>query len=359
MQNESGPVFKDHGEILRMLLAYSLPTVIRFNSDLQPIIQSLPIKRHVLFFCDLEGDADFIAAVDAVASSTANKGKLLFIEVPSTEYQVINFFGLTRADLPQFIIADLVGADEGDLKRYHFYDYLWLQNQNLSRKPKSTHVTGAEENDYNKKIYRLTQPGRAALTASTASKPDSADKAEAASAPLEDDSGAFMFSMADLDAFLADFQAALLPRSILSETPEDVAALNAGPADPDIEHIIAHTFPEKVQRPEQDVLVFFYAAWCGHCKSIEPIVAHTAKFYAADASFKLYKIDGSKNEVSHPKVRVRGFPTIYLFPRHDKANPVEFDGERTIEALLDFVGTYRSTGSELREMEVRPTPRTI
>jgi hypothetical protein len=55
----------------------------------------------------------------------------------------------------------------------------------------------------------------------------------------------------------------------------------------------------------------------------------------------LYRMDGVKNEISHPKAKVVSFPTMYLFPAYDKQNPVAFERERTAEALLAFVEEHK------------------
>jgi len=63
----------------------------------------------------------------------------------------------------------------------------------------------------------------------------------------------------------------------------------------------------------KDVLVEFYAPWCGHCKSLEPKYDELAKKLAYNKNIVIAKIDATANEV--PQVSVKSFPTIKLFKR--------------------------------------------
>jgi thiol-disulfide isomerase/thioredoxin len=93
-------------------------------------------------------------------------------------------------------------------------------------------------------------------------------------------------------------------------------------------------------------LVYFHTPWCAHCKSIEPVILDVAKVYEGKDfnHFKVFRIDGAKNEISHPglRLRVNGFPTLYFFPGNDRYNPIEFDGERTVESIVSFIEDFKT-----------------
>mgnify|MGYP001792639942 FL=1 len=41
-------------------------------------------------------------------------------------------------------------------------------------------------------------------------------------------------------------------------------------ASPFLQVAVAKNFDEVVNDPDRDVLIEFYAPWCGHCKNLEP-----------------------------------------------------------------------------------------
>ena len=36
-----------------------------------------------------------------------------------------------------------------------------------------------------------------------------------------------------------------------------------------------------------------------------------------------------------------GYPTLYFFPAHGKSSPLEYDGERTLEAMITFIDAFK------------------
>jgi len=49
------------------------------------------------------------------------------------------------------------------------------------------------------------------------------------------------------------------------------------------------------------------------------------------------KVDATANDVDHPNVHVKGFPTILFFAANAKSNPVSSDGGRDLQSLVSYV----------------------
>ena len=79
----------------------------------------------------------------------------------------------------------------------------------------------------------------------------------------------------------------------------------------DIVHVTDTSFEDDILNAELPVLLDFWAAWCGPCKMIAPMLDELSTEYAG--RIKICKIDVDENSITPNKYNVRGIPTLIIF----------------------------------------------
>lgn len=178
-------------EVSQFISGNSVPLVQTFSPESAKKIFSSPIQKHVLFFTDKSADHHESAVSQYSSAAAEFKGKLLFVNVPSSEQKILDYFGISASQLPTAVLADL--GSEGGIKKYPF------------------------------------------------------------SGPHDADS---------IKAFGKSFLSGELKPSLKSEepAPEDTTG--------DVVVLRGKSFADLVLNNDKDVLVEFYAPWCGHCKKL-------------------------------------------------------------------------------------------
>ncbi|KYK56040.1 protein disulfide isomerase [Drechmeria coniospora] len=145
----------------------------------------------------------------------------------------------------------------------------------------------------------------------------------------------------NISEFVTQFSTGKIEPSIKSEP---IPETQEGP----VTVVVAKNYDDIVLDDTKDVLVEFYAPWCGHCKALAPKYDELATLYA-DSKFKdkvvIAKVDATLNDVPDD---IGGFPTIKLFPAGGKKDPITYSGARTVEDLIQFVkenGKYKAAVS--------------
>lgn len=132
-----------------------------------------------------------------------------------------------------------------------------------------------------------------------------------------------------LERFLQDYFDGNLKRYLKSEPiPES----NDGP----VKVVVAENFDEIVNNEDKDVLIEFYAPWCGHCKNLEPKYKELGEKLSKDPNIIIAKMDATANDVPSP-YEVRGFPTIYFSPANKKLNPKKYEGGRELNDFISYL----------------------
>lgn len=146
--------------------------------------------------------------------------------------------------------------------------------------------------------------------------------------PLEDLSGDLVGKVTD---FVKQYTSGSLKPSVKSEPiPKD--------QDGPVHVLVADEFDAVLGDDSKDMLVEFYAPWCGHCKKLAPTYDTLGEKYKAHKDKVLIaKMDATANDIPPTAgFSVQSFPTI-KFKAAGSSDWIEFNGDRSLEGFVDFI----------------------
>ncbi|XP_047431589.1 protein disulfide-isomerase A2 [Mugil cephalus] len=103
---------------------------------------------------------------------------------------------------------------------------------------------------------------------------------------------------------------------------------------------------ERALSENQYLLVEFYAPWCGHCRQLAPLYAEAAgKLKEEKAVGRLAKVDATEEKELAEEFEVGGYPTLKLFIKGDRKNPIEYTGKRSVDGIIQWMQRRAGPGA--------------
>ena len=85
-------------------------------------------------------------------------------------------------------------------------------------------------------------------------------------------------------------------------------------------HVTDADFDQQILKSEVPVLVDFWAAWCGPCRTVGPVVEELAGEYSGKV--KIAKLNVDDNKLTPAKYGVKGIPTLMLFKNGESVTEI-------------------------------------
>ncbi|OBA22415.1 disulfide isomerase [Metschnikowia bicuspidata var. bicuspidata NRRL YB-4993] len=118
--------------------------------------------------------------------------------------------------------------------------------------------------------------------------------------------------------------------------------------DENVEKLVAHNYDDVLADESKNIIVEYFAPWCGHCKKLAPTWSELGAYYKEnDDSVVVAKIDHTLNDVAVPH-NIEGYPTVILYPANGEKDPktglrlgVVYNNARELESFKEFIETTK------------------
>jgi len=112
---------------------------------------------------------------------------------------------------------------------------------------------------------------------------------------------------------------------------------------------------DKIINGDNNVLVEFYAPWCGHCKQLAPEWKIAGDTFQPEDGVVIAAVDSTVATDLAAKFDVKGYPTIKFFEK-GSTEAQDYHGGRTADTIVSWVNEKTGTSRKLKAV---PTAVTV
>ncbi|KAI1896090.1 hypothetical protein AGOR_G00091220 [Albula goreensis] len=102
-----------------------------------------------------------------------------------------------------------------------------------------------------------------------------------------------------------------------------------------VKELVGSNFEKVGFNEERNVFIMFYAPWCKKCEEFFQLWEKLGKVYEKHESVVIAKIDATANDINI--LLQQRYPALMFFPAVFSEKVLPYLGERTLEALVEFV----------------------
>eukprot|EP00960_Hanusia_phi_P075813 768471-Hanusia_phi.AAC.3 len=313
----------DADRIKSFVGTWRMPRVVELTGRVWRRVLQSPVRNQTLLFSDPDSPAHELRMAAFAAVAEEWFGKVLFLQISSNFTSVLKYFGLTVSDFPAVVVA-VAGQEETDKGEMYRLD---------QRLPQ----------------YNLTSIAMASSSSSSSSSSQTCLKSRTCQGGAIPAMARVIRSFV-LSAFTGEQSEFELPKESLEE---DVIY----PDDP-VRKLTAEELQQVVLDSSKDVLVKFFAPWCGHCQAMRGAYMEVSDAFEEQPDVLIAEFDVTAHQLP-AAFSVEGFPTLRLWPalRPDapssQRNSIDYQGPRTAADISAFVRRHSVRLQMAKEMEER------
>lgn len=147
------------------------------------------------------------------------------------------------------------------------------------------------------------------------------------------------FSVDNLRAFVEKVLAGEVEAKIKEEPDYSSTDYGAEEEEDDSDSKVVAVTDDNVSEvlsKDKDVMIEFYAPWCGHCQQLKPTYKKVAAHFESVDSVTVAAMDATANSIPDG-FDVQGYPTIYFSPANGE--PMSYEGARDEASMVEFITT--------------------